>query len=186
MAHLRRILGLAILCLCSTAQATSLRYMNLQQLVDASELVVRGRAVQQDSFWHERRIVTRVRIAVDEVWVGRVPASREVEVLTLGGVVGDIGQRVDGAAVMPQDRDMVVQLSRGADQSLWPVALAQGVWVLEPEATQMAQEASATVPIAVTRPSTDRLVASRDNPMRPMPTTVQALKAAILEAAHGR
>jgi hypothetical protein len=186
MAYVRRILGLAILCLCSTAQATSLRYLNLQQLVDASELVVRGRAVHQESFWHERRILTRVRIAVDEVWVGRVPASREVEVLTLGGVVGEIGQRVDGAAVMPQDRDMVVQLSRGADQNFWPVALSQGVWVLEPQAVQAAQQSSASVPIAVSRPSTDRLVVSGHAAVQPMPTSVQALKLAILEAAHGR
>lgn len=186
MVYVLRVLGLLTLCICSTAQATSLRYLNLQQLVDASDLVVRGRAVRQESFWHERRIITRVQVAVDEVWVGRVPASREVEIFTLGGVVDGIGQRVDGAAVLPPDRDVVVQLSHGAGDKLWPVALSQGVWVLaaEPEVDMQAPRAS--VPIGVSRPSTDRLVAGPSNPVRPMPATVQALKAAILEAAHGR
>lgn len=186
MAHVLRFLGLATLCISSLAQGSTLRYLNLQQLVDASELVVRGRAVHQESFWQDRRIVTRVRVAVDEVWVGRVPASREVDVLTLGGVVDGIGQRVDGAAVLPAGEDLVVQLSSGADHALWPVALSQGVWVLAQEPSQKTLSASASIPIAVSRPSTDRLVASRHNPVVPMPTTVQALKAAILEAAHGR
>jgi hypothetical protein len=180
MAFMRLFSGLLTLCFCCAAQATSLRYLNLQQLVDASDLVVRGRAVHQTSFWQGHRIVTRVRVAVDEVWVGRVPASQEVEFLTLGGTVDGIGQRVDGAAVVPHGEDVVVQLARGQDQTLWPVGLAQGVWLLSPPPPVTSG------PIHISRPATDRLVVARGGIASPMPQDLHALKAAVLEAAHGR
>ena len=58
------------------------------------------------SVWENGRIATYTRAHVDRVLAGS--ASNEVWIKTLGGAVGDVGQNVDGEAVLRPGRQSVV------------------------------------------------------------------------------
>lgn len=179
-------IGLVVLLSCLTAQATTLRHRSLSELVDASDLIVVGQTEKPESFWHDTRIVTRATLHIEEVWVGRMPQTRTVEVWTLGGVVGTIGQQVDGMVTLQNHQRAVWQLTRGHDGIYWPVGLAQGVWIFEPETAQTPRPKGAIAPVYVRRSTNAHLVGSDAHSLNQAPQTLAALKAAILEAAHGR
>jgi hypothetical protein len=161
------------------ARATTVRYMNLSELVRASDTIVFGRAGAHDSFWQGTRIYTRVEVAVEEVWVGRTPRTKTIDVITLGGVVGTIGQHVEGVAPLPEDTRVVLHLKARSPGEYVPVALAQGVWHVQ------APAASGIEP-RLSRPSPDRVVFAQGQIPEAAPQTLAQLKAAILEAARER
>jgi hypothetical protein len=156
--------------------ATSAHHRSIRQLVHQSDVTVLGRTIGQESFWQGPRIMTKVRVAVDEVWTGRAPREPVIDVITLGGVVGGIGQRVDGAAALPDGGQVVLHL-RQHDGEYLPVAMAQGVW-----------HVSALSPSSslVRRAPADRLVMPLSGAPEPPPTTLEALRFAIEEADRAR
>jgi hypothetical protein len=81
----------------SLAGATLVDYLNPQQLGAHSELVIRGRVEESVSYWNEAqtKIVTRIRIGVDETYKGAAPGM--IEVLQLGGTVGNVRVTVHGS-----------------------------------------------------------------------------------------
>ncbi len=176
-------LMLASVTLCFTAgnaSATTMRYKTIRELVQSSDVTLLGEPLESQSFWQGTRIMTRVRVQVQEIWAGRRPEHHVVEVLTAGGVVGEIGQRVDGAAVLPQGQQMVLHLKRH-DGDYWPTAMAQGVWVVRegPQANKLM------------RPGADRLVYGLSHQegnaqaqvMAREPKTLAELRAAVEEAS---
>lgn len=95
--------------------------VSLDELVSASSSVIVGRTVSHESSWTEdgRRILTHVRVTVDETVLGE--AAQEVELVIPGGRVGNTVQEVsdmpafiDGEEVLvfvwtsPDGRKMVV------------------------------------------------------------------------------
>jgi hypothetical protein len=86
------------------AAASTFIEMNVADLVAQSSLVVAGTPLESTSLWENsdggrgRRIVTYTRLRIDRTVDGAPQA--EVWVRTLGGHVDDIGQRVDGEAVL--------------------------------------------------------------------------------------
>jgi hypothetical protein len=94
----------AIACLClstavvtTVASATQVVYLTPQDLGRQSELVVRGRVLSVDSHWNDKhtKIFTVTRVAVDETYKGS-PQS-VVDLIQLGGTVGNIKVTVQGA-----------------------------------------------------------------------------------------
>src|SRR5258706_15471203 len=87
-----------------SASASTFVELSVAELVSKSTLVVAGTPLDGTSVWEDseggrgRRIVTYTRLRVDRVIDGRPPP--EVWIRTLGGHVGDIGQHVDGEAVL--------------------------------------------------------------------------------------
>jgi hypothetical protein len=79
------------------AYATQIAYRSPQQLGDESALVVRGRVQSVESYWNSKhtKIFTRTRIAVDETYKGS--ARPMIDVVQLGGVVGNVKVTVQGA-----------------------------------------------------------------------------------------
>ena len=159
--------------------ATSVHYRALRDLVRQSDVTLLGHATAQESFWQGTRIFTRVQVEVEEVWHGSAPSQRTIEVITPGGVVGDLGQRVDGAAVLPVNSQVVLHLRRLASEYV-PVAMAQGVWAIAPDLAGRAPLGGR----AVLRLTPDRVVYGLGVTPEAPPTTLAALKAAVLEAAH--
>jgi hypothetical protein len=153
--------------------ATTMRYKSIRELVRGSDVTLLGQPVAQQSFWQGTRILTRVQVQVQEIWTGSAPPSSVVEVVTAGGVVGTIGQRVDGAAVLPHGNQMVLHLRR-QDGEYWPVAMAQGVWVIDktPQGSRLF------------RPGADRLVHGLRHGQHKEPSTLAELRAAVMEASH--
>jgi len=110
------------------AQASVALAVTLDELVDHADLAVVALATERRSEWAEiagsRRIVTYTRFEVEQAVVGAAPA--ELWVRTLGGVVGHIGQRVEGEAELGVGSRAMLFLTRAPDDALVVTARAQG------------------------------------------------------------
>ena len=85
------------------ADAARARNLSLDELVNGSSVIAVVRVDQSAGEWQEGRILTRHDTTVEELWSGR--ADTRIDIATLGGVVGDIGQRVSGQVTLrPGDR----------------------------------------------------------------------------------
>ena len=84
------------------AEASLSRGLKLGELVAQSAHTVVATALDAHSEWvligGKRRIVTDTRIRIEETLAGKRPAESEMEVRVLGGIVDDLGERVDGQA----------------------------------------------------------------------------------------
>jgi hypothetical protein len=108
----------AALALAPPAEAMLAVEASVQQLVAESDMAVDAMPEESYSTWEDipkvgRRIVTYTRMRVTDAAFGDVPG--EVWVRTLGGHVGDIGQRVEGEAEFSKGSRAVVFLRRVAD-----------------------------------------------------------------------
>jgi hypothetical protein len=118
----------------SAAASTSIE-LSVADLVSKSTLVLAGTPLESRSLWEEseggrgRRIVTYTRLRVDRVIDGA--PSAEVWVRTLGGEVGDIGQHVDGEAVLSPQRSALLFLRWLPGGAHGVVGMAQGQYPLE-------------------------------------------------------
>jgi hypothetical protein len=56
--------------------------------------------VEQYAAWEDKKIYTFTRLHVDEAIAGALGTGSEAWVVTLGGIVGNVGQSVDGEAVL--------------------------------------------------------------------------------------
>lgn len=170
----RRLLCLAVVLsmLPCMAAAMSTRVSSLADLARRSDLALVGRAVSRESFWREGRILTRVTVQAEEVWKGGAVPGQTVEVLTLGGVVGGLAQRVDGAAAIEVDERVALLLAREPTGAFVPLGLWQGVF-------RVAGEGPAATVARPTPPV--RLVGVLPEVL---PSSVSALRGAVLEAAR--
>src|SRR5690242_10651550 len=108
---MRTALALLLLAVAAPASAMLAAPASVEELARSSQAVVRGRVASVSSRWSDdqARIFTYVEIQPASVWRGS-PGAR-VTVLVPGGVVGPIGQRVDGAPAFAKGEDVVVFLS---------------------------------------------------------------------------
>jgi hypothetical protein len=98
-----------------------------------ANVVAVGTPVETRSMWEyaegRNRIVTYHRFQVERVAAGKLDGT-EVWVRSLGGRVGDIGQVVEGEAVLPQGKKLMLFLTNRGDGSMGVVGMEQGVWVV--------------------------------------------------------
>ncbi|HEY2904058.1 MAG TPA: hypothetical protein VGL59_25950 [Polyangia bacterium] len=109
--------------------------LGLDDLVARATLVVAATPVRSTAVWEDssggrgRRIVTYTQMRVEQVIDGSAPA--ELWIRTLGGSIGDIGQRVDGEAVLALGRPCLFFLRRFPDGPHGVVGMAQGQFPLD-------------------------------------------------------
>src|SRR5438067_5620753 len=97
--RLRGLLLAAILfCAAPRAEASVSFTVPMDALVEESSAACVVLPLDAKSVWENGRIATYTRVHVDRVLAGSAPS--EVWVKTLGGAVGDVGQMVDGEAVL--------------------------------------------------------------------------------------
>ena len=112
------------------ASATTLAALGLEELVAQSPLVVDTLPVERRSEWltvgGTRRIVTITRLVHESVWRGPASAPSESEVLTWGGRIGEIGQKVHGEARLTIGEPLVLFLQDAAQSSWRVTGMAQG------------------------------------------------------------
>jgi hypothetical protein len=132
------------------ASASTFVELTVADLVTASGSVVCGTPQDRTSVWEDsdggrgRHIVSYTRVRVDRVIDGAPPA--EVWVRTLGGTVGDLGQRVEGEAVLVPGQPALMFLAARQDGTHSVVGMGQGHFPLEvPEGAAMRVSASRTV-----------------------------------------
>ncbi len=105
------LLTLSLLLLAPAgARPATFAARSVEESARTSDAVVRGTVLGMSSRWLGARIVTDVEIAVASAWKGQ-PGGRVV-VTVPGGVVGDLGQRVDAAPTFTVGEDVVVFVER--------------------------------------------------------------------------
>ncbi len=94
-----------------SAHASAMLSLTLDDLVDKSDVAVVGIAKSRTSRWEDGRIVSYTTVDIDTKIGGLdTKAPSTVVVRTLGGVVGDIGQKVHGEAVLPLQSKVILFL----------------------------------------------------------------------------
>jgi hypothetical protein len=149
------------------AGATAVLGVDLDQLTRQSAVVVHGTVKSKESRWSGdgRRILTDVQIDVRESFKGS--PARTVTVQQPGGVVGDIGQRVDGLASFDVGEEVVVFLERWGAQRFQVTGAAQGKFRVQ-------RSSDGTRAFAVPDPAADaELVDAAGQPTR---TRLQSLE----------
>lgn len=120
------------------AQATLLRGMPLFDLTRRSAHVVLVTALDSSCSWAllggRRVIITETRARVEDVLARPAPASREIAVRTLGGVLDGRGQLVHGQAELSLGGTSVAFLTGAKDGTLWVTGMAQGHYPLVADA----------------------------------------------------
>ena len=117
------------------ARASTLVQLSVDELCRRATLVVAATAQDRVVVWEDtssgrgRRIVTYTRMRVDHVIDGTAPP--ELWVRTLGGSIGDVGQRVDGEAVLAPGQPGLFFLRAFADGPHGVVGMAQGQYLFD-------------------------------------------------------
>jgi hypothetical protein len=121
----------SVLLLGLAAGATTIIRQDVPDLSRQADAVIRGTVSRAESRWSgdRRTIFTEVEIQVAETLKG--PARKTVIVREPGGVVGNIGQRVDGVASFQKGEEVVVFLARRPDDSFAVEGMAQGKFRVE-------------------------------------------------------
>lgn len=124
-----------------SAHGSTARRASLPELVDASSLVVVATITHRSSYWNEGRIYTRNQAQLKEVWLSYGTADPEknrltsfppnLDLITLGGVVGEIGQKVSGSPTLKVGSAYVLFLVEGTPGQWHVVGLSQGALQLE-------------------------------------------------------
>lgn len=122
-----------------SAEASALTGLTLTELVGRSDRVALCRAAGSEASWAtvagSRRIVTLTRLVELEKLTGTSTQSEHIA-LTLGGRIGDLGQKVHGEALLPADAPVVVFLgsdhaSPGVGFHRRVVGMAQGAFEVD-------------------------------------------------------
>ena len=116
------------------AGATTVRGLELSELVRASQRVLVATALGAESrFEHSRsgrRIVTDVRVRTEESWLGAGPAPSEFLVKIYGGRIGDEAELVFGQAeFVTGERSVLFLMERGGGSAV-VTGMAQGQYRL--------------------------------------------------------
>jgi hypothetical protein len=120
------------------AAASVFRAISLETLLQASARVSVVTALAAECRYAEvagtRRIVTDTRVRMERTLAGVADSETELMIRTLGGVVGDQGERVEGEALLSLGESGLVFLVplRSGEQGI--VAMAQGHYPLRADA----------------------------------------------------
>lgn len=110
----------------TVVEATTVRRVSDAELVRLADVVVSATVRQSRASWRGQRIYTQHEVVVDAVHKGARVRGAELSVLTLGGLVGEIGQRVAGSAKLKKEYRYRLHLVHHTDGFYYPVAMAQG------------------------------------------------------------
>ncbi len=130
IAGLVSMAALAGYCSVSTALATTLVRLSLEQMSQASTAIVRGRVVSQETGWNPEHteVITSETIAVENVFKGQPPSTLIVE--QLGGTIGNLHEYVAGTVhFRPQVSYLLFLEPAGEDSTRYRVVgMAQGAY----------------------------------------------------------
>ena len=157
-----------------TAHASVSIAVTWDGLLKESSAAVVATPVESRSVWENGRIFTYTRVHVDRSIAGDIATGGDVWVRTMGGVVGKIGQIVEGEAVLAPAHASLLFLHTGPVGGFDVTARGQGQFPVVVDAT------GAAPPKVVRSNSVGAIVA----PRLPTPATTQPRLAA--DVLHGR
>lgn len=130
----------ASLALSHSAHASTLQALSLEEIVARSERAVVGIPVVSESEWRyvagSRRIVTRTRFLQEADWLLDEEQGDEFFVLTLGGRIGDIQQKVPGEASLRLDERCLLFAGQEKSGFRRVIGMGQGQYLVEGEEEQ--------------------------------------------------
>ncbi len=123
--NLGLLMALAAL-MCAATQATILEKIDFDRLCKTADRIVLGTCTEKSSGWDEKKttILTTYTFQVKQTLQG--DASETVDVVTLGGIVGNQGMQVAGSPSFRNGDDYVLFLTRGEDGSYTCLGWTQG------------------------------------------------------------
>lgn len=127
-----RIAGLMVASLVAV-QATTLEQLSLDDMVNKSTAIVRGRVGSSYAQQHGLVIFTHYKVQVLERWKG--PAASEVDVAVPGGMLGGKTQTVAGAPALAAGDELVFFLWTGKSGLTQVMGLSQGALALETDSS---------------------------------------------------
>lgn len=111
----------------TSAEATMVEAMGVDDLTDRSTDIVRGRVLNSAGVRIGGHIFTKHTLAATECFKGH--CTKQLEVLTVGGAIGNLGMHVEGAAKLAPGQEVVL-FGRRRGNAIRPVGLSQGLFVL--------------------------------------------------------
>jgi hypothetical protein len=97
-----------------------------ENLLKSSTDVALATPTSARSAWENGRIYTYTQVHIDRAIAGTLPAGGTAWVRTMGGEVGDIGQHVEGEAVLAQGQPSLLFLNPAPNGAFHVTARAQG------------------------------------------------------------
>jgi hypothetical protein len=163
--------SLASLSVATDARASVSIAVTFDGLVRETSVAAIVTPIEQRALWENGRIYTYTRVSVDRVLAGDVVA--EAWVRTMGGIVGKIGQIVDGEAVLTMGRPSLLFLHPGpanVTTAFEVTARGQGQFPIvldEKKATRIirASNVGVLLPPAPPRPTTARNTGATSAPV---------------------
>lgn len=128
--QLALIVGLVAIV--SPLTASTLLRLTLDEMVDKSTQIVRGRVVGSRTAMRGPVVYTLARIEVAERWKGS--GASQVEVAIPGGAHGRVNQTFSGAPQFAPDGDYVLFLWTGKSGVTQVIGLSQGVFKVKTNA----------------------------------------------------
>ncbi len=131
--HSAWLLVLTVLFLFSKqADATTLAKLHLYELLDKSTGVARLRCLGSESYWDKGEIWTNTRFEVVTPITGHLPGV--VVVRMIGGRLGHLNSRVDGAPAFQPGEEVYLFLWGPASENLGIVGWGQGTFRIRRDA----------------------------------------------------
>ena len=158
-----------------------------EPLVKDSSAVAIVTPTEQTCVWENGRIYTYTRVHADTAVAGEVALGAEVWVRTMGGVVGHIGQSVDGEPVLTVGRPSLLFLRAGPAGAFEVTARAQGQFPVTLDESTKASKLMKSSAVGVLLPPKQALQAEKTlspKALQSAPAPAAPLFAA--EALHGR
>jgi hypothetical protein len=119
--------SLAAVFVPSDAAASVSIAIKFDDLVKDADVVAVITAGEAQSLWEDGRIYTYTKVKVDQGVAGDLGAGADAWVRTMGGVVGKIGQMVDGEPVFVSGKQSLLFMHKFRGDSIFEVsARAQG------------------------------------------------------------
>jgi len=123
------------------AFATLARELSLEELVARSDHAVVATPLDAAPAWvvlgGKRRIVTDIRIRIEEVLALRTPAQGELLVRVLGGTLDGVGQLVEGEVQMAFGEPSALFLTAASPTLTYVTGRTQGHYPLRPDAQKL-------------------------------------------------
>jgi hypothetical protein len=177
------LVSLVLSCpLASAAHAAQLVNMTPKEMAAHADLVVRGSVSQVQSFWNDKhsKIFTKATITVAETYKGDKAPS--VEVIQLGGIVGDVKMTVEGALGWKAGEEVLLFLEPYTQGAHQVTGLSQGKFAVERDPK--------TGDAFISRPALEnvQLVQQQAAEGKPVPVSIERVPLArfIQEALGGK
>lgn len=121
----------ALAVLACHASASQVVMMTPRQMAEHSETIVTGRVDRVSASWNEAhtKIFTKIEVTVDQSYKGE--ARGRVEVLQLGGVVGNVKVTVEGALVWQTGDEVLLFLEPYPGGGFQVAGMSQGRFEIE-------------------------------------------------------